>query len=222
VIISTSSLAPPTTVILDFDGTVTCADVGDEICERFADARWREIDLLWEEKRISLPEAQEGMWGLVKGAPAEILAYACEVGQIRPGLDDLLDVCLRSELVLASGGFDFYIEAILGPRLERFGAVYSNRGVFAGAGVTVTFPHRGALGCPLCAVCKGRIAEDRRAAGRRVVFIGDGPSDRCAIGRADLLFAVRGSKLARACQAEGAPAVEFDTLDEVARQLFAS
>lgn len=219
--ITTTSPARPTTVILDFDGTVTLADVGDEICRRFADPRWLDIDQLWEDKRISLPEAQEGMWALVQGAPGDILAHARDVGRIRPGLDDLLDACRRSDLVLASGGFDFYIRAILGARLERFAAVYSNCGVLSDRGVAVSFPHRVALGCALCAVCKGRIVDDRRAAGRRVVFIGDGTSDRCVVGRADLLFAVHGSKLARACRDAGAPAVEFETLDDVARQLFA-
>lgn len=211
----------PTTVVLDFDGTVTTADVGDEICERFADPSWRDLDRLWEEKRISLPDAQAGMWSLVSGSRDEILAYARRIGTLRPGLDALLDACRGSELVLASGGFDFYIEAILGEqRLTRFAAVYSNVGLVESGGVKVKFPHRERLGCGLCAVCKGRICDERRAAGRRVVFVGDGTSDCCAVGRADLLFAVRGSKLAAACRVAATPAVEFDTLDEVARQLF--
>jgi len=211
----------PTTVVLDFDGTVTTADVGDEICERFADPGWRDLDRLWEEKRISLPDAQAGMWALVSGGRDEILTYAKAIGTLRPGLDAFLDACRGSELVLASGGFDFYIEAILGARrLARFAAVYANKGVVENGGVRVSFPHRERLGCGLCAVCKGRICDDRRAAGRRVIFVGDGTSDRCAVGRADRLFAVRGSKLAAACRVAAAPAVEFDTLDEVAGQLF--
>src|SRR5262249_26052358 len=124
----------PTTVVLDFDGTVTTADVGDEICERFAGPEWRDIDRLWEEKRISLPDAQEGMWSLVSGERNAILDFARAIGTLRPGLDALVDACRGSELVLASGGFDFYIEAILGSTLARFGSVYSNRGVVADGG----------------------------------------------------------------------------------------
>src|SRR5262249_3668424 len=166
----------------DFDGTVTEADVGDEICHRFADPRWRDIDRLWEEKRISLPEAQKGMWGLIEASPEDVLAHAHDVGRLRPGLDTLLDACAGAEVVLASGGFDFYIRAILGDRLSRFAAVFSNRGVFAGRKVEVSFPLRDTHGCALCAVCKGRICAERKNAGRRVVFIGDGTSDRCTIG----------------------------------------
>jgi 2-hydroxy-3-keto-5-methylthiopentenyl-1-phosphate phosphatase len=210
----------PLTVILDFDGTVTMADVGDELCDRFADPRWRALDRLWEEKRISLPEAQEGMWALVAAAPDELLEHARAVGVLRPGLDRFLQaVPPGAELVLASGGFDFYIQAILGERLRRFAAVYANRGVLDAGGVRVSFPHRERLGCALCAVCKGRLCDEVRAAGRRVAFIGDGASDRCAIGRADLLCGVRGSKLAAACTAAGSPHLEFDRLDELVGRL---
>jgi 2,3-diketo-5-methylthio-1-phosphopentane phosphatase len=210
-----------TTLIVDFDGTITHLDVGDELCDRFADPRWRELDRLWEEKRISLPDAQVEMWAMVRATPDELAAAARELGTVRAGLDPFLDAAAGRELILASGGFDFYIEAILGARLHRFGAVYANHGVPGGGSVVVSFPHRAALGCPLCAVCKGRLCDARRAAGQRVVFVGDGTSDRCAIGRADLLFAVRGSKLAAACDAVGAPYLPFDTFDDVTRAVLA-
>jgi phosphoserine phosphatase len=158
------------------------------------------------------------MWALVAGARAEILDYAIAIGTVRPGLDALLDAgrARGAEIVLASGGFDFYIEAILGARLARFDHVYCNRGTITEHGVAVDFPLRGSHGCALCAVCKGRLCAERRQAGRRVVFVGDGTSDRCAIGQADALWAVRGSKLASACAAAGAPAREFTTFDEIA------
>ena len=48
------------------------------------------------------------------------------------------------------------------------------------------------------------------------MFIGDGASDRCAIGRADRIFAVRGSLLARTCAARGVAHVDFDDFAEIA------
>jgi 2,3-diketo-5-methylthio-1-phosphopentane phosphatase len=209
------------TLVLDFDGTVACLDVGDELCDRFADPRWRELDRRWDRREIALPDAQLEMWALIDASPEEIAAYVREHGALRDGFDALLDAARArgAELVLASGGFDFYIEAILGERLRRFDRVLANHGVLAGRGVTVSFPHRAALGCALCAVCKGRVVDEARRAGRRVVFAGDGSTDRCAIGRADRLFAVRGSKLAAACRAAGAPFEEFDSFHEVVAAL---
>jgi 2,3-diketo-5-methylthio-1-phosphopentane phosphatase len=208
-------------LVVDFDGTLACLDVGDELCDRFADPGWRELDLRWERREISLPDAQREMWATIDAPAEEIRAYLRECGGLRDGLDELIALAERrgSQLWLASGGFDFYIEALLGPRLARFHRVYANRAVLGGRGVEVSFPHRAALGCELCAVCKGRVVDEARRAGRRVLFIGDGTSDRCAIGRADRLFAVRGGKLAAGCRAAGAACVEFDSFHEVVAAL---
>ena len=38
---------PPLTVICDFDGTITTADVGHAICERFAPGSLDRVDARW-------------------------------------------------------------------------------------------------------------------------------------------------------------------------------
>src|SRR5262245_54303715 len=109
-------------VALDFDGTVTMDDIGDLICARFAPSSWRDIDEQWVRGELPLQEAQRRMWGLCRCERHEALAYAREVGVLRPGLDELLSACERAGVPvwLASGGFDFYIEELLGPaRLGR-------------------------------------------------------------------------------------------------------
>jgi 2-hydroxy-3-keto-5-methylthiopentenyl-1-phosphate phosphatase len=130
-------------------------------------------------------------------------------------LDAFLDAAAGAgaRLWLASGGFDFYIEAILGERLARFERVFFNRARFAGGGIELQF-HEG-LGCDKCAVCKGRVCDAARAEGARVLFVGDGSSDRCAIGRADLLYAVSGSLLQRGCEARGVDYRAFTRFDEL-------
>lgn len=218
---------PSPVIVLDFDGTVTEKDIGDEVCDRFAPPAWRDIDAAWIRNEISLPEAQRRMWALARAERHEALAYAHEIGHLRGGLDDLMTSCVArgSELWLASGGFDFYIEAILGDRLRQFSRVYCNRAQFAGGKIAVEFPHS-AIACARCAVCKGHVCDVARASSngerRPVVFIGDGSSDRCAIGRADRLFAVRGSLLARTCDERGAAYTPFDTLAEVSAALSSS
>lgn len=206
--------------MLDFDGTVTEKDIGDEICARFAPPHWKEIDAAWVRNEISLPEAQRQMWALARCEERDALRYAREVGRLRPGLDLLLDATAQAGGVpwLASGGFDFYIRAILGGRLERFERSYFNGATFVDGGVRVAFPH-GALACERCAVCKGKVCDLGRAAGDRVVFVGDGSSDRCAIGRADVLFAVEGSLLARTCDERGIDYVPFLDFEDVADAL---
>jgi len=210
----------PLVLVLDFDGTVTQKDLGDEVCERFAPAAWRDIDLLWMRNQISLPDAQRQMWAMVRAERAEALAYAHAVGHERPGLDALLDQVAKrgGESWLASGGFDFYIEAILGDRLARFQRSYYNHTRFTEAGVEVAFPHAD-LACDRCAVCKGKVCDLARATGAEVVFAGDGTSDRCVVGRVDTVFAVENSHLARHCDAHGAAYRSFRSFDELARAL---
>lgn len=207
-------------VVLDFDGTLTEKDIGDEVCDHFADPSWKEIDAAWVRNEISLPEAQRRMWALARASREEAVAYARTVGQRRPGLGALFDAVQArgGEVWLASGGFDFYVEALLGEELTRFARRYYNSTRFADGRIEVGFPHVD-LACDRCAVCKGRVCDLARGAARRVIFVGDGSSDRCALGRADWLYAVRGSLLDRHCAERGAPATRFKSLDEVTASL---
>jgi 2,3-diketo-5-methylthio-1-phosphopentane phosphatase len=211
---------PSPVVVLDFDGTVTQKDIGDEICDRFAPPSWREIDEAWVRNEISLPDAQRRMWALARAERPDALAYAQEIGHLRPGLDALLAAARRAGAAvwLASGGFDFYIEALLGPRLAVFERQYFNATRFIDGRIEVEFPHVH-LSCERCAVCKGKVCDAARATGRTTLFIGDGASDRCAIGRADRIFAVRGSLLERTCRERGADYVPFEDFAEIAAHI---
>jgi 2-hydroxy-3-keto-5-methylthiopentenyl-1-phosphate phosphatase len=202
-------------IVLDFDGTVTMKDVGDEVCDRFAPPLWREIDARWVRNEISLPEAQRQMWALARCSRKDAIHYSRDVGEVRPGLDSFLDAATKAgaRLWLASGGFDFYIEAILGERLARFERAFFNRAHFSDGKIELEF-HEG-LSCEKCAVCKGRVCELARAEKARVVFVGDGASDRCAIGKADLLCAVEGSMLARGCDARGVQHRSFSSFSDL-------
>ena len=143
------------------------------------------------------------MWGLARCTREQALACSREVGEVAAG--STASSTPRPARVggcgAASGGFDFYIEAILGERAMRFERSFFNRARFLDERVWLDF-HEG-LACDKCAVCKGRVCEAARAEAARVVFVGDGASDRCAIGKADLVCAVEGSTLARGCAERG-------------------
>ncbi len=209
----------PRSLVLDFDGTLTLVDVGDALCERFADPAWKAIDEVFERGGLSLPEAQRRMWALFRADRERAGAYAREVGQLRPGLDLLLD---RAEargytLRLASGGFDFYVEAILGPeRLRRFASVDVNRAHFEGERMTPMFADA-SLACERFAVCKAQVCERHGVKG--AIFVGDGHSDACALGRVERVFAVRQRPLHRLAQERGAAVTPFESLEEVAALL---
>ena len=203
-------------LVLDFDGTLTQVDVGDALCARFADPSWLEIDHRYARGELSLPEAQRQMWALFRASRERARAYALEVGVLRPGVDALLERARAKgyAIRLASGGFDFYIEAILGNRLEHFTSVHCNSARFTGETMEPIFAE--GLACARCAVCKGEVLS---RAGAQSIFVGDGHSDTCAIGKASRLFAVRGGRLHRAAEEHGAKVTAFEDLAEVAALL---
>jgi 2,3-diketo-5-methylthio-1-phosphopentane phosphatase len=209
-------------VVLDFDGTITLRDIGHTICRHFVGDRARVPIAAWSRGELSLGEAQARIWPMVQASESEVMALVAEVGTFRPGVDELLGACRARDwpVTIASGGFDFYVRHLLGERLGGLAGLYCNRGWFTPGGMAVDFPHA-ELACGRCSVCKGRVIEQLASAGRPVVFVGDGLSDRCAAGRADLLFTVEGRELAAHCQAEGIAHVPFADLGRVAERLVA-
>ncbi len=206
----------PTVLVLDFDGTVTTHDSGDAVCNRFAPPAWHDIDDQWVRGELSLPEAQKQMWALVRATRNEVDLFVSGLA-LRPGLDELIAQAARRnvELWLASGGFDFYIEALLGPRLTHFSRRFYNRARFFGDRISVDFSHP-EFACRRCAICKGRVCAQARATGARVLFAGDGHSDRCVVGQANEIAAVTGSFLAGHLTEQKVRAREFSRLDELA------
>ncbi len=202
-------------LVIDFDGTLTNVDVGDALCDRFAPERWRDIDEQWLRGELTLPEAQRQMWALVRATTDELVSHAHAVGTLRTGAERVLDAAERGaiELVVASGGFSLYIDALLGARRRALVALYANDLESTPTGVRPVF-QRG-LQCDDYAICKAEVVRRHASTTRPVVFCGDGSSDRCAAGVADRTFAVAGGSLHRHCDEHGIACVPFDDLTEV-------
>jgi 2-hydroxy-3-keto-5-methylthiopentenyl-1-phosphate phosphatase len=80
--------------------------------------------------------------------------------------------------------------------------VFTAETTFDGAQAAIAFPN-GQPDCFVCGTCKRRRVLAHQAAGRSVVLIGDGETDRYAAAYADHIFAKR--DLIRLCSAEGWP-----------------
>ena len=107
-----------------------------------------------------------------------------------------------AQVEIVSDGLGFYVRSNLAALgLERLPvATNANRVESGGAGMSFPFGHPA---CFVCGTCKRERVRLHQAAGRTVVFIGDGTSDRFAAAHADVVFAKDG--LARICAAEGWP-----------------
>lgn len=207
-------------VFCDFDGTVTRRDVGYSIFHHFSGGRNLELLPDWKAGRMTTRECLTREAAMVKASAEEIYSFIDRF-ELDHGFIEFVELCRRSDvpLMIASDGLDFYIRHILGKNgLEEL-MLPTNVGRPENGGLTVEFPI-GNKSCPRCGVCKGeRIAAFREASGgeSRIVFVGDGYSDACATGAADILFAKK--DLERYCQTNKIPYLGFDNFHDVSRQL---
>jgi hypothetical protein len=90
--------------------------------------------------------------------------------------------------------------------------VVTARTTFEGGRATIAFPN-GHPTCFVCGTCKRNRVLAHQSAGRAVVFVGDGESDRYAAGYADVVFAKR--SLVRLCLENGWPFQRWTEFAEI-------
>lgn len=209
--------APPLAFLVDYDGTIALTDVTDEVLtEHFPDA-WEDLDLLYDDGLVGSRWLMERQVRRLAADPAALLASAARQPH-DPGFVPFVRRALGAGIPVevVSDGFGFFIE----PALRRLGLpevpVASALTTLAASGSTMTFPN-GNADCLLCGTCKRDRVLAHQAAGRQVVFVGDGVSDRYAAGYADRIFAKR--HLRTICASEGLPFTPFERFDEVERWL---
>lgn len=124
-----------------------------------------------------------------------------------------------AQVEVVSDGLGFYVRS----NLAALGitdvpvATNDNRVEDGGAGMSFPFGHPS---CFVCGTCKRERVRLHQAAGRVVVFIGDGTSDRFAAAHADMVFAK--DSLARICAAEGWPYLAWHGFADATQQVEAA
>ncbi|HVY62661.1 MAG TPA: MtnX-like HAD-IB family phosphatase [Planctomycetota bacterium] len=203
-----------TTIFVDFDGTITEHDLLDRIAQTFGDPEvYAEVDAGLDENRFTLHEVLRREFEPVRAPLAEVVDWVLEHASIRPGFAELVALARERgwRLVVLSSGF----EELIAPVLEREGLdveLVSNAVDPDPGGWRVRF--RDEEPCLVCGEPCKRGAVRELADGDRVVYVGDGISDRCGAEASDLVFARR--SLARYLDEQGIAFRPFDDFHEVA------
>ena len=203
-----------TTVLLDYDGTITTEDTGVHLLERVGQPGWEAVDDEYVAGTIGSRECISRQWAMLPHDEALLRSVAREV-PLDPGLDDLLDGlrAAGAEIVVVSDGFGFHVEEAMAAR----GVPVLTNAVDWATG-EISFPHEDrCCPCTTCGTCKQAPIKDARRAGRTTVFVGDGTSDRKAALIADVVYA-KGA-LADWCDDAGVDCRRFETLADVRRML---
>jgi len=201
-------------VLCDFDGTISKGDIGNTLFGKYAGgSEWEELISSWERGEIGSRDCLIKECRLARVTRDEIVSFA-EAFEIDEHFPAFAAWCAENEIPLAvvSDGLDFYIELVL----KKYGLshlpVYANHLTFTNAGIVPEFPYF-EQGCGSCGNCKGHHVRRYREQFGRVVFVGDGYSDRCALEEADLVLAKKG--LARLCQSLEEPCIEVSDFKSV-------
>lgn len=204
---------PPISFLVDYDGTIALADVTDAVLLEHIPGEWAELDLLYAEGRVGSRWLMARQIDGLRADPGALLATASR----QPHDPGFVPFARRARaagipIEVVSDGFGFFIE----PALDRLGVpwipVVTARTTLDPAGSRIEFPN-GAPDCLVCGTCKRARVRAHQAAGRHVVFVGDGVSDRYAAGYADTVFAKR--SLIGICRELGLAHTTFERFAEL-------
>jgi len=186
-------MASETAYVIDFDGTVTTRDITTELGLFFGGKKFIEIDQSYQAKKIPIKSWLQAAVALLPVDLEKLKNRAFEWAEIRPGFNTFLQKAraANNPVIIASDGLGFYIE----PILDQFGLlgevdqIYRNDTVINDQGLLeILNPHAHPT-CVVCGNCKARIVVQQKAAGRPVIYIGDGSNDRFGASWADRIFA---------------------------------
>jgi 2-hydroxy-3-keto-5-methylthiopentenyl-1-phosphate phosphatase len=208
-----------TLIICDFDGTICSVDMGNMILNRFTEESWQDIDDSFVKGEIGSRVAYARIAKMLKGGRREMTEFVARHGTIDPGFRDFYGFCRNRgiDVIIVSDGLDFYISAIM--ELNGLSGIkyYSNRVTFGNNGsMRISFPHARET-CGKCGTCKRFLLESCRDSYRRICYVGNGLSDVCPSGDADLVFAK--DILWEKCIERGTKCIQYDNFHDVQRHL---
>ena len=201
---------------IDFDGTISNEDVVDKILERFGAPEWQAIEAEWAAGKIGSRECLSRQLALVRAGSLDIESLMDQI-TIDPFFPEFLQTAEANQVpvFIVSDGFDFVIHGVLKRRLS--GGAYEKLKIFCNRlGVHKTFVRAffPAGECEHgCANCKQRILKNFVAPDEKIIFVGDGLSDRYAAQTADFTFAKK--KLLEFCRANQIRHKEYSNFRQI-------
>jgi 2-hydroxy-3-keto-5-methylthiopentenyl-1-phosphate phosphatase len=205
--------APPLAILIDYDGTIALTDVTDTVLAEHVPGAWEGLDELYLLGEVGSRWLMEQQAPLLPADPSALLQTAAAQPHdpaFVPFVERALAAGIHVEIV--SDGFGFFI----GPAMKALGLpeipIVTARTTFGPSGTTIGWPN-GNPDCLVCGTCKRLRVLGHQAAGRAVVFVGDGESDRYAAAHADRIFAKR--RLVTVCEENGWEYTRWHGFDEL-------
>ena len=177
-------------VFCDFDGTITKKDTTLFLLERFANASWLKIEKKMLSGEITEEEGFKAEISMLSVSWEDAINAILNEVEFEPTFPSFYNWLQEKDIpfTILSGGF----REIIGLLLSEYGiegaivkanelSIVNNRWQV----IPIKQPKiRG-----LCNHCKSYSVLSKKEAGYKIVYIGDGLTDRCPAGHADVVFA---------------------------------
>ncbi|MDA8079027.1 MAG: MtnX-like HAD-IB family phosphatase [Nitrospiraceae bacterium] len=204
-------------VSIDFDGTVTDADITDALIKEFAGPGWEEAERLWEAGIIGSRECLFRQMSLID-APMERIMEHLKNFSANKTFADFVRLLRRLGVpfCIISDGFKVIIDRLLSDAGLCGVPVCANELIADENGLKAVFPH--AVGHCTSGLCKCGIASEK-SNGLPVIHIGDGRSDFCLAEKAAYVFSK--GRLTDFCNSRGICHTPFDDFTVIGQNLMA-
>ncbi len=207
-------------IFIDFDGTITTKDVGEEFFLKFGDATIADAII---QKWLSEEISSRQMWLELCETLSNISETDVDEFLNSIELDEAFlkftDYCIEQniEVYIVSDGFDLYINKILAREGLSDLKVFCNQLKITDDGKAVPeFPFTDEE-CSKCANCKRNHVIDNSADHDFTLFIGDGWSDTCVIQYCDYILAKK--SLLKFCEKNRISYFPYNNFNNVIRRV---
>ncbi|SEN76776.1 2-hydroxy-3-keto-5-methylthiopentenyl-1-phosphate phosphatase [Lihuaxuella thermophila] len=204
-------------IFCDFDGTITNNDNIISIFKHFNPPGWESIkdDIL--SQRISVRRGVGQMFSLLPSSrKEEIIRYAIDQAEIRPGFEEFIQYCREHgiKLLITSGGIDFFVYPILSRYAIPVEDIYCNGSDFSGETIRIVWPHPCDPHCDVdCGMCKTSVIRSYDSRLYEKIVIGDSITDLAGSKLAD--FTIARDYLLKKCEELGLVHQPFTTFFDV-------
>ena len=207
-------------IFVDFDGTITKQDIGEQLFLQYGDTEKAEVII----KRISSREltSVEGwkaLFEILNPVSIDELTKFVRSFEVDKAFHRLVSFAREQqvEMIILSDGFEFYIRTILERENITGIPIYSNRLIENGSGKPEpVLPYRDEE-CKDCANCKRNHVIENSGDDEFTVYIGNGSSDVCPAQYCDFIFAK--DSLRKFCEKEKVTFFPYDNFNEVVLKL---
>ncbi len=201
---------------VDFDGTITTEDIGEEMFVQFGDAEKSYLIIKeWLDEKITSKDVWIQLCNSIEKFDKEKFDEYLLTAPVDKEFHKFLKYCNKFsfDVTILSDGLDYYINKI--SKREKFDNVkiYSNKLQITKDGKLIPeFPYTDEE-CNLCANCKRNHILSTSSDEDITIYIGDGWSDTCAAQHCDFIFAKR--SLLKYCEKNSVPYFPFNDFEDV-------